>query len=80
MIETVILPVATADVFADKSCTPLLAEGQRIAYKVCLCQASLLESGNRLHLLMVGLQRCLGLPWGKDMGSMISCYSLQFSL
>ena len=27
-IETVILPVAKADVFADESCTPLLAEGE----------------------------------------------------
>lgn len=43
-IETVILPIAEADVFADESCTPLLAEGERIAYEVCLRQTSILES------------------------------------
>ncbi|GAB0178907.1 hypothetical protein GRJ2_000356000 [Grus japonensis] len=37
-------PKAEADVFADESCTPLLAEGERIAYEVCLRQTSILES------------------------------------
>lgn len=43
-IETVILPIAKADIFADESCTPLLAEGKWIAYKACLRQTSILES------------------------------------
>lgn len=82
MIEAVILPAAKADVFADESCTPLLAEREWIACKACLQQMSILESiYPRAWPGSGGIDRDVsGTALGREMGSMASCCSLKLSV
>lgn len=70
-IETVILPLAKADAFADKSCRQVSISRRGVN---CLQGTSLADKHigvctNGLDLVLAGVTEVsLGLPWGREMG------------
>lgn len=70
-IETVILPIAKADAFADKSCrqVSISRSGVNCLQGTFLADKRMGVCTNRLDLVLAGVTEVsLGLPWGREMG------------